>query len=132
MPMFEEDMVGSPQDMQCTVSTVSGVEFSSVVISWMGPGGDFIISDNRVTINPTTCSGDTYNSSLHFNYLMEGDEGNYTCNLTILETSILQSVELQSLAGNTLICIHTYVCTRIMYITLCSPMPLQQACTVLD
>ena len=31
-------MVGSPQDIQCTVNTVSGVELSSVMISWIGPG----------------------------------------------------------------------------------------------
>ena len=34
-------MVGSPQDIQCIVSTVSGVELSSVMISWMGPGGEY-------------------------------------------------------------------------------------------
>ena len=44
-------MVGSPQDIQCTVSTVSGVELSSVMISWMGPGGDTITNDSRVTIS---------------------------------------------------------------------------------
>jgi len=45
-------MVGSPQDIQCIVSTVSGVEFSSVMISWMGPGGESITNDSRVTISP--------------------------------------------------------------------------------
>jgi len=33
------------------VSTVSGVEFSSVMISWMKSGGDTITNDSRVTIN---------------------------------------------------------------------------------
>ena len=78
------------------MSTVSGVESSSVMISWMGPGG-VITSDNRVTISPTTSSGNTYTSSLKFTYLMEGDEGTYTCNVMILETNGSQSVELQSL-----------------------------------
>ena len=89
-------MVGSPQVINCTVSTVSGVESSSVMISWMGPGGS-IMNDSRVTISPTTSSGSTYTSSLQFTYLMEGDEGTYTCNVMILETSGSQSVELQSL-----------------------------------
>ena len=93
-------MVGSPQVINCTVSTVSGVESSSVMISWMGPGGGTIISDSRVTISPTTSSGNTYTSSLQFTYLMEGDEGTYTCNVMILETTESQSVELQSLTGN--------------------------------
>ena len=88
--------MGSPQVINCTVSTVSGVESSSVMISWMGPGG-VITSDNKVTISPTTSSGNTYTSSLQFIYLMEGDEGTYTCNVMILETSGSRSVELQSL-----------------------------------
>ena len=91
-------MVGSHQVINCTVSTVSGVESSSVVISWMGPGG-VITNDSGVTISPTTSSGNTYTSSLQFTYLMEGDEGTYTCNVMILETSRLQSVELQSLTS---------------------------------
>ena len=92
-------MVGSPQVINCTVSTVSGVESSSVMISWMGPGGGSIISDSRVTIRPTTSSGNNYTSSLQFDYLMEGDNGTYTCNVTILETSESQSVELESLTS---------------------------------
>ena len=91
--------VGSPQVISCTVSTVSEVESSSVMISWMGPGGVTINNDTRVTISPTTSSGNTYTSSLQFTYLMEGDEGNYTCNVMILETNVSQSVELQSLTS---------------------------------
>ena len=88
-------IVGSPQVFNCTVNTVNGVESSSVFISWMGPGG-VITSDSRVTISPATSSGSTYTSSLQFTYLMEGDEGTYTCNVMILET---QSVELKSLTS---------------------------------
>ena len=92
-------MVGSPQVINCTVSTVSGVESSSVMISWRGPGGGSIISDSRVTIRLTTSSGNNYTSSLQFDYLMEEDNGTYTCNVTILETSESQSVELESLTS---------------------------------
>ena len=92
-------MVGSPQVINCTVSTVSGVELSSVMISWMGPGGGSIINDSRVTISPTTSSGNTYTSSLQFTYLMEGDEGTYTCNVMILGTSGSQSVVIENLTS---------------------------------
>ena len=92
-------MVGSPLVINCTVSTVSGVESSSVMISWMGPGGESIINNSRVTISPITSSGNNYNSSLQFTYLMEGDEGTYTCNVIILETIASQSVELESFLG---------------------------------
>ena len=96
---IQEAMVGSPQDIQCIVSTVSGVELSSVMISWMEPGGESIINDSRVTISPTTSSGNNYTSSLQFTYLMEGDEGIYTCNVMILETNISQFIQLYSLTG---------------------------------
>ena len=77
---IQEAMVGSPLMIQCTVSTVNGVESSSVMISWMGPGGDTITSDSRVTISGTT----GLMSTLNFMYLMEGDEGTYTCNVMSL------------------------------------------------
>ena len=92
-------MVGSPQDIQCTVSTVSGVEFSSVMISWMGPGGDNITNDSRVTISPTSGSDNNYTSSLQFMYLMEGDEGTYECNVMILETNGSSSMMINNLTG---------------------------------
>ena len=95
----EDLMVGSPLDIQCIVSTVSGVELSSVMISWMGPGGESITNDSRVTISPTTSSGNNFTSSLQFTYLMEGDEGMYTCKVIILETITSESVGLNELIG---------------------------------
>ena len=92
-------MVGSPQDIQCIVSTVSGVEFSLVLISWMGPGGESITNNSRVIISPTTSNGNNYTSSLQFTYLMEGDEGVYTCNVMILETSVRNVVEIDKLTS---------------------------------
>ena len=96
-------MVGSPQVINCTVSTVSGVESSSVMISWTGPGGSSIMNDSRMIISPTTSSGNIHISSLHFTYLMEGDKGTYTCNVMILKTSGSQSFELQSLTSKPLL-----------------------------
>ena len=95
-------MVGSPQDIQCTVSTVSGVELSSVMISWMGPGGDTIRNDSRVTISPTSGSGNNYTSILQFMYLMEGDEGIYECGVMILETSRRSTTEMTNIIGKLL------------------------------
>ena len=81
------------------MSTVSGVELSSVIINWMGPGGESITNDSRVTISPTTSSGNNYTSNLQFTYLMEGDEGMYTCNVMILETTNSSSSELSNLTS---------------------------------
>ena len=92
-------MVGSPQDIWVTVSAVDGVELSSVMISWMGPDGRTITNDSRVTISPTTSSGSSYTSTLQFTYLMEGDEGMYTCNVLILETSASNFIDVQTLTS---------------------------------
>ena len=90
-------MVGSPQTIECTVHTVSGVMLSSVMISWMGPDGNFITSNGRIIVNPVTSFGNNYTSGLHFIYLMEEDVGIYTCNVMILESTQTRVVELDNL-----------------------------------
>ena len=92
--------VGSGQDITCTVSTVSGVDINSVSIDWTRSGGSIDTSNGRVTIGQVTAGANNmYTSSLQFTYLMEGDEGTYTCNVMILDTSGSQSVALQSLTS---------------------------------
>ena len=92
-------MVGSPQDIQCMVSTVSGVEPSSVMISWMGPKGSYT-NNSRIFIEMDVMANhNTYKSTLQFDYLMEGDEGIYTCSVTILDTDNLQTTKIESLTG---------------------------------
>ena len=81
------------------MSTVSGVELSSVMISWKGPGEEFITNDSRVTISPITSSGNNYTSSLQFTYLMEGDEGMYTCSMMILDTTSSILIKLDNLTS---------------------------------
>ena len=90
-------IVGNPKGIECKVSTVGGVEFSSVMISWIGPNGNVITDTTRIIINPVTSFGNTYTSGLHFIYLMEGDEGIYTCNVTILDIIKAGYVELSTL-----------------------------------
>ena len=95
-------LIGSAQDIQCTVNVVDGVEPNVVMISWMGPGGDTITNDSRIMISPTSGSGYEYTSTLQFVYLMEGDEGRYTCNVEILETNALNLIELSNITGKIL------------------------------
>ena len=103
---IQEAMVGNPLVINCTVSTVSGVESSSVTINWRGPG-NIATSNGRIfSIGSDSIIDDgnnMYTRSLQFTYLMEGDEGTYTCNVMILETSGSQSVELQSLTSKFLV-----------------------------
>ena len=87
--------VGDSQDIQCTAEvTFNGVESSAVIFQWLGPEGIAIENDSRVTISPTNCFGNTFNSTLHFLYLMEGDDGMYTCNVMILRANESVSTEL--------------------------------------
>ena len=96
-------MVGSSQVINCTVSTVSGVQSSSVMISWMGPHGVVNATRGRVFIGSVTDDGNNmYTRSLQFTYLKEGefgDEGLYTCNVMILDTSNSNSIEIQPLTS---------------------------------
>ena len=96
---IEGAMVGSPQEIHCIVSTVSGVDPRLVSITWMGPGGDTITNDSRVNISPITLINDNYISTIEFTYLLEGDEGVYTCNVTILETKESDYTEIKKLSG---------------------------------
>ena len=95
---IQGSVVGSPLSLNCTVSTVIGVDSDIVMIGWMGPGG-VITNDSRVTISPTTSSGNNYTSILQFTYLIEDDEHEYICNVTILETSVVESVRLEDFVG---------------------------------
>jgi len=65
----------------------------------MGPGGESITNDSRVTISPTISSDNNYTSILQFTYLMEGDEGMYTCNVMILESKATGVVKITELTG---------------------------------
>ena len=104
-------MVGSHQVINCTVSTVSGVESSSVMVSWLmtgegsgGGGVDIIMSNDRVTISSVNSNGGSnYTSSLEFIYLMEGDEGTYTCDVMILETSETNSVVIGNISSECIV-----------------------------
>ena len=91
--------------IECEVDTDDGVDSSSVMISWMGPRGDTITNsnDSRVTISPTTANDTEYTSTLNFTYLIEGEEGNYTCNAMILEATETKSVMLEALIGKLII-----------------------------
>ena len=97
-------VVGNPEEITCTVSGAVGAVLSSVMISWTGPRG-VITNDSRVTISPANSSGNVFLSTLWFEFLMEGDAGTYTCNVTILDTSVTGSSVLSSLICKSHFCI---------------------------
>ena len=92
---LQEIMVGDSQDIQCIVEVeFNGVKLNSVIFNWLGPEGNFIINDSRVIVSPTNFSINTFVSTLQFSYLMEKDNGTYTCSVMILKTAKSNSYEL--------------------------------------
>jgi len=81
--------------LYCRAITVSGVDPSSVMFTWVGPDGNSFANNSRIL----TMTSSVNISSIQFAYLMEGDNGTYTCNVMILETNGSASVVLDTLAG---------------------------------
>ena len=95
----QDSTLGSPQDINCIVSTVSGVESDAVRISWIGPNGNSITANNRMMISPTSSSNNNHTSSLQFAYLIEEDVGLYMCSVTILDASGFDSIAIGNFSG---------------------------------
>ena len=89
-------MVGSPQTIECRVDTVLGV--NNVLINWTGPDGVTIMNSDRISISSPTRNGNVFTSDLQFEYLMEGDEGNYACNVMILGNNVSGSFVIQPIS----------------------------------
>ena len=93
-------MVGDPQEFQCIAEiTYNGVEANSVSFEWFGPKGNSVTTDSRVTVSLNITYTNTFASTLKFSYLMEEDEGTYTCNVKILTTTESRSISLSGLIG---------------------------------
>ena len=80
---LSQGVIGQPQDLVCSVILSSAVDPNTVELVW-----NFTSTDSRVTVIPTTVTnddtiGNTYSTVIQFAYLMEGDEGNYVCILTV-------------------------------------------------
>ena len=88
------------QEIICSVTVTSAVDPNSVELTWTN-ADSIITADNRVTITPTSVtenpSSFTYTTTIQFAYLMEGDEGYYTCNVTVDDMMESQSTTLEYL-----------------------------------
>ena len=93
-------MVGDPQEFHCIAEVeFNGVEPNSVSFEWFGPKENSVTTDSRVMISPTITSTYTFSSTLQFSYLMEEDEGTYTCSVMILRNTKSDSIDLRELDG---------------------------------
>ena len=88
------------QDIICSVTINSAIDPDSVDLTWTNDD-TILTTNNRVTISPTNIrknpSSFTYTTTIQFAYLMEGDEGSYTCNVTVDAMTDSYSITLQNL-----------------------------------
>ena len=87
------------QDIICSVTINSAIDPNSVELTWTN-NDSIITTDNRVTVTPTITenpSNFTYSTTIQFAYLMEEDEGDYTCNVTVDDMMESHSITLQNL-----------------------------------
>ena len=99
---FLQGVVGEMQDFICSFTITSAIEPDSVELTWTN-NDSIITTDDRVTITPTNItenpSSFTYATTIQFAYLMQGDEGSYTCNVMADNITESESVTLQNLIG---------------------------------
>ena len=100
--------VGDPQDVICIVLSTSGLDPNSVTNSWTGSNG-VITNDDRVTINATV-DNNIYTTILHFDHLLESDEGVYTCNVIISDHTVSVCANFTHFISKLLCSKHAYVC----------------------
>ncbi|XP_065910885.1 adhesion G protein-coupled receptor L3-like isoform X2 [Dysidea avara] len=93
-PSRRDYLINASQSIECVVYTVSGVDPSSVIFSWMRQDRVMIVNNSRVTIDQTDSSGNTHTSILRFAQIKEMDNGVYNCNVAILESNASNSTEI--------------------------------------
>ena len=78
---LEQGVVGEPHDLVCLITLSSTVQSNLVNLTW-----NFTSNDNRVIVIPTTITtddsiGTIYTTVIQFAYLIEADQGYYTCSM---------------------------------------------------
>ena len=103
---LQKGTTGDAHSLVCSIGFSSTVQPSSVNLIW-----NFTSNDNRVTVIPTTITaddsiGNVYTTVIQFAYLMEEDELNYTCILTVEGYSIKSTFSLQLISKCNLPMLH--------------------------
>jgi len=115
---LQQGINGETHDLICLITLSSTASSISVNLTW-----NFISYDSRVTVIPTNITiddsiGIIYTTVIQFAYLIEEDESNYTCTLTI-ENSVEKSIFILEIISKlrhkfniqAYAHIHAYICT---------------------
>ena len=119
---LQQGTVGEPHDLVCLIALSSTVQSSSVNFTW-----NFTSNDDRVTVIPTTITvtddsvGIIYTTVIQFDYLMEADEGNYKCTLTIDGNSADSTFQLEIISEyDVYVYTYIYICVYVYtYVCMC-------------
>ena len=95
---LQQGVVDEPHDLICMIALNSTAQSILVNLTW-----NFTSNDNRVTVIPTNITTDDsigiiYTTVIQFDYLIKGDEGNYTCTLTIDRNSTESTFNLEMIS----------------------------------
>ena len=77
---FDQNTVEQRQDVICSISVPPGVDPDTIELGWLNED-DIITNDSRVTIDTSSYyfNDSTLVKAIHFNRLIENDQGEYTC-----------------------------------------------------
>ena len=95
---LQQGTVGEPNYLVCLIALRSTTQSNSINLTW-----NFTSNDNRVTVIPTTITTDDsigiiYSTVIQFDYLLEVDEGYYTCSVMIEEDSAQSTFNLETIS----------------------------------
>ena len=114
---FDQNTVGQRQDVICSISVPPDVDPGTIELGWLNED-DIITNDSRVTIDT---SSDYFNDStlvkaIHFNRLIENDQGEYTCYAIVNGSFKFEFMNLENFISKLLqIYAYIYMCKHILY-----------------
>ena len=131
---YLQGVVGEMQDITCSVTITSEIDPDSVDLTWK-LDDNIITTDNRVTIitniteNPFSF---TYTTIIQFAYLMEGDEGNFTCNVEVDDMMESRSIVLENLRSMQILIAKHYlhICSYVYVYLFTVPSPVVEVTSI--
>ena len=102
---FGHNTVGQQQDIICSVSVPSSVDFNATEFGWLYEER-IITDDSRVTINTSSSyfNDSTLISIIQFKPLIEEDVDEYICYAVINGSFVVESIYLGNIKSKILLC----------------------------
>ena len=118
---FDQNTVEQRQDVICSISVPPDVDPDTIELGWLNED-DIITNDSRVTIDTSSYyfNDSTLVKAIHFNRLIENDQGEYTCYAIVNGSFMFEFMNLTNFISKLLKTIiyvaSMYVCKHIMHL----------------